>query len=173
MNELNAMNRLIDAMNQLNDAMKQPNTVLLTIISGVVVYVLCECIKEIWLAPLQEYKSIKKKVSYALTMLAAFYSNPTDLKELTLDQAAPYKEASTNMRLVASELRAFIETISWLQIGIPDKNRIYEASRLLIGLSNSFFTPYGMIGRSGDQAERNDKNVNKVRELLNLHLYEE
>jgi len=148
-------------------------TLACTVISGVLVYVIYDVVKEIWIIPLQEYKVIKKKVSYTLTILAAYYANPIDLKELTLDQAKPYREAATNMRVVASELRAFIERISWLRIGIPDKNRIYEASRLLIGLSNSFFTPYGMIGRSGDQAVRNEDTVHKVRELLNLHLYEE
>lgn len=173
MNELNAMNRLIDAMNQLKDAMKRPNTVLLTIISGVVVYVLCEYLKEIWLTPLQEYKAIKKKVSYSLTMQSIYYSNPIDLKELTSERKQPYSEASTSMRVVASELRSFIETTSWLRFGIPSNDDIYEASKLLIGLSNSFFTAYGKGDCDTDQIERNQKIIPKVRELLKLHLYEE
>ena len=172
MNELNAMNRLIDAMNQLNDAMKQPNTVLLTIISGVVVYVLCECLKEIWLTPLQEYKAIKKKVSYTLTMLASYYLNPVDLKGSTPIQTRPYRKAATKMRIVASELRSFIEITSMLRFGIPSNNDIYEASESLIGLSNSFFTAYGRGDCDTDQIERNQKIILKVRELFNLHLYE-
>ena len=173
MNELNAMNRLIDAMNQLKDAMKQPNTVLLTIISGVGVYVLCECIKEVWLTPLQEYKAIKKKVSYTLTMLASYYLNPIDLKGSTPEQTEPYRDAAIEMHVVASELRSFIEITSWLRFGIPANNDIYEASKLLIGLSNSFFTAYGKGDCDTDLIERNQKIIPNVRELLKLHLYEE
>ena len=32
-----------------------------TIVSGIVVFVLCEYIKEIWLMPLQEYKKLKSE----------------------------------------------------------------------------------------------------------------
>lgn len=153
--------------------MNEPSTVLLTIISGVVVFVACEYIKEIWLNPLQEYKVIKKKVSYGLTMLASYYLNPIDLKGLTPEQALPYKEAATNMRAVASELRSFIETTSWLRFGIPGNDDIYEASKLLIGLSNAFFSAYGRGDCDIVQIETNEKRAHKVRELLKLHLYEE
>jgi len=144
-----------------------------SVISGVLIYVIYDIIKGMFIIPRQEYKVLKQKVSYTLTMLASYYSNPIDLKGSTQEQTQPYRNAAIEMRVVASELRSFIEKKSWLRFGIPCNDDVYEASKLLIGLSNSFFTAYGTGDCDIAQIEINEKRVHKVRELLKLHLYEE
>ena len=144
-----------------------------SVISGVLIYVIYDIIKGMFIIPRQEYKVLKQKVSYTLTMLASYYSNPIDLKGSTQEQTQPYRNAAIEMRVVASELRSFIEITSMLRFGIPSNNDIYEASESLIGLSNSFFTAYGKGDCDTDLIERNQKIIPNVRELLKLHLYEE
>ncbi|PKL18793.1 MAG: hypothetical protein CVV49_04120 [Spirochaetae bacterium HGW-Spirochaetae-5] len=168
MNVLNIMNQLRTVSLSIIS-----NNVVVLIIVGVVGYALRVCIKEVWLTPLHEYKAIRKKVSYTLTMLASYYLNPIDFKGSTPEQIQPYRDAAIEMRAVASELRSFSEKKSWLRFGIPANNDIYEASKLLVGLSNSFFTAYGKGDCDTDRIERNQKIIPKVRELLKLHLYEE
>jgi hypothetical protein len=118
-------------------------TVLGTVVSGVVVYVASEYVKEIWLSPLQEYKKIKQKVSYLLNNYACYYSNVVDPESATEEEKKEYRRVSLETRDLACELRAFIETISRVRFGIPQKDKIYDASAELIGLSNSYFTAYG------------------------------
>ena len=105
-----------------------------TIIAGVVVFVICEWAKEVWLTPLQEFKKLKAKVSYALVMYAQYFANPAQPAEISEE----YKIASNDMRVIASELVAFMECIPFIHLGIPSPKKIKEASSNLIGLSNSF-----------------------------------
>lgn len=108
-------------------------TIFVTVISGVLVFALSEWLKEIWLTPLQNYKKLKAKVSWSLTMYACFYSNPVNSSDETERFTDDYRNAQIELRYLASELRAFIETLSWCKIGIPPKKDIYDASANLIG----------------------------------------
>ena len=44
-----------------------------TIVAGVIVYVICEYLKEIWLQPLQYYKRLKAEISRLLVFYASLY----------------------------------------------------------------------------------------------------
>ena len=106
-----------------------------TIVSGIIVFVFCEYVKEVWLMPLQEYKKLKSKTSRLLIMYAQYYGNP--LK--ATDKNPEYDAAAKDIRLLAAELAAFAEIIPLIHLGIPNSNIIKDASRNLIGISNSFY----------------------------------
>ena len=48
---------------------------LMTVISGVIVYLLGQYFHIIWLIPLQEYKKIRSKIAHELLLYANIYSN--------------------------------------------------------------------------------------------------
>lgn len=116
--------------------MGQILTVLLTVISGVFVYVFCEFIKEIWLCPLQEYKKLRNRVSFTLSAYSINVFDKVDVltsgkKLLHYD----YDIASKEFLTLSSEIRGFIETLSWFRIGIPSKKRLYDTSISLSKIS--------------------------------------
>lgn len=109
---------------------------IVTIVAGVVVFVVCEWLKETWLSPLQEYKKLKLKVSRLLIVHAQYYANP-----ITIDHQMnqEYSQASSEIRELASEVSSFAEIIPRYRLGIPSPKIIVEAGKKLIGLSNGFF----------------------------------
>lgn len=145
-------------------------TIFVTVLSGVLVFAISEWLKEIWLTPLQNYKKLRGKVSRLLTMYACHYHNPVDIADHNNKLPDDYKIASEELRMLASELRAFIETLSWLKPGIPSKDDLYNASAHLIGLSNSMQVPYNthFDRRIDDSIE----NENEVKRLLKIYKYE-
>lgn len=134
----------------------------LTVISGVIVYVLGQYIKEIWLDRLQEYKAIKAKIAKALVYYANYYSN----LHIGATPNEKYEKASDEIRQLASELTAFAETIYWFRLGIPKPKILKEASSNLIGLSNRFYAP--TTDSVLRYIEHNDHAAKEVRRLLNL-----
>lgn len=166
MNINTSVQQIVQALNNIADGMHS-NSVLamvFTIVSGVLVFVICEYMKEIWLYPLQEYKKLKQKVSYVLTYYANIYCNVIDRANENEENVSKYNVISDKIRDLASELRAFAETLSWLKVGIPSKETIYKASSNLIGLSNSLFCP----NNTNDTVERNDVNDNKAKSIRKL-----
>ena len=113
---------------------------LVTIISGVVVFVVCQLFAELILRPIQEYKKLKCKVAKSLVLYARYYSNPQ-----TLGKGGEYSAwacASDQMRDLAAEVAGFAEIKPWqifVFYAIPNKQELNEAYHYLIGLSNSFF----------------------------------
>lgn len=103
-------------------------------------------------------------------MYACYYHNPVDIADHNNKLPDDYKTASEELRMLASELRAFIETLSWLKPGIPSKDDLYNASAHLIGLSNSMQVPYNthFDRRIDDSIE----NENEVKRLLKIYKYE-
>ena len=132
-----------------------------TIIAGVVVFVACEWLKEVWLSPLQEYKKLKAKTSQILIQYAHFYSNPLTIFNGTNED---YDKASTEIRILASELSAFTEIMPFIHIGIPSAKHIAEASKNLIGISNSFYTA------NVDGIETRIEHAHKYRNAVKQHL---
>ena len=144
-------------------------SIFIAVVSGVLVFIIGEVLRDIWLMPLQEYKSLKSKISFALTYYAMYYANPIDSATCAEDLGRTYREASHEIRKLSSELRGFIETLSWIKLGIPQKENLYEASQYLIGLSNGFFCPYN----SHTQHSTSEENLRQVKKIKNaLKIYE-
>ena len=134
-----------------------------TIIAGVLVFVVCEWLKEVWLSPLQEYKKLKAKVSKMLIVHAQYYSNPITIDHKMNEE---YSKASSEIRELASEVSAFAEIIPYIHWGIPDAKNIVEAGRCLIGLSNGFHIRNEESAFT--QSNQNAETRNKIKELLKL-----
>lgn len=112
--------------------------VVITVVSGVLVFLLGEIINEIWLKPLQKYKEIKQTIAFDLVYYAdcSFNGCQQNYKPEFIQKG---EDASNKYRRDAATLSGFIETLSWLKLFIPNKKKLHEASRALIGLSNSIF----------------------------------
>lgn len=134
-----------------------------TIFAGVVVFVICEWVKEVWLSPLQEYKKLKSKVSKTLILYACYYSNPIPLGD---SMREVYSKASDEIRELASEVSAFAEVIPFIHWGIPKAKNIIEAGKCLIGISNRFF--YNSDAGFDRHLDENDKARKEIKKLLKL-----
>lgn len=141
--------------------------VFISIVSAIVIFILNEWIKQLWLFPLSEYKNMKKTVAYALTMYAHRYANPllTTDTDITDDVRKSYEVASAELREVASEVRAFVETVYIIRPFIPSPKRILAASQELIGLSNGLYmTP----NEGRDTIGFNLEAVKQIRKSLGI-----
>ncbi len=148
--------------------MESLSSIIITVISGVLVYIIGQILKEIWLTPLQEYKELKSKISFSLSYYAQYYSNVVDLATCGEETKKIYKNASDEMRKISCELDGFIETLSWFKPCIPQKKKLYEASREIMGISNSFFCPYN-TNKTGIVINHNIKARDSIYKLLKIY----
>ena len=132
-------------------------TILITVVSGVLVYIIGEILQTVWLTPLQKFKAIKHDIAVTLTFYARIYTNIIDAAHSTMSAIEEYSEASDKIRNLSCELKGYIETLSWIKIGIPSKKKLFEAANLLMRLSNSLFSPYNVAPTAQDNIE--NKNV--------------
>src|SRR3989338_648109 len=108
----------------------------ITIIVGVTVYVIGEILNQFMIKPIIELKEEIGRVASSLTYYAYIYSNPkTANRETEL-------EASHELRLRASELRAKMNNVSKMMLSRCklSKENIKKASEGLIFLSNATFS---------------------------------
>lgn len=148
-------------------------TVLGAIISGVVVFVLGEWSRELWLAPLQRYKSIKEQIAYLLIHHKKWYMDPIDLKSVcTQSVADSYNQASNAISDIAAQLFGFAETLPKFHPGVPSAEKLKDAAQALIGLSNGLYLPNGIkANRTEDPSiytTQNENRVNDIRSTLGL-----
>lgn len=146
-------------------------SMLLTIVSGVIVFVLCECIKEIWLEPLQEYKRLRQKTAKMLTLYANYYCNVIDLADATDAQIKKYDEAGKSLRELAADVEGFIECLSWFKPGIPAKKDLYRLSKEIICLSNSMFCAFDTHEYHVD-SKMNKDQADAIRQIMKLYSQE-
>ena len=140
---------------------------IFTIIGGVVVFVLSEMIKEIWLSPLQKYKSLKHDISYKLAYYARYYTEVMDPADNSGNLYKKYNEAADDLHSLACELKGFIETLSWFKPLIPSRIALSKASEQIMGLSNGFFCGYN-ANTSSEHSEHNETRARKIKCLLKL-----
>lgn len=139
-------------------------TIVLTIVSGVFVYIICELAKEIWLTPLQTYKDIKGRISYFLVFYADKISNPIISATASKDDMAEYSSASLELRKLAAEVAGFAQIVS-IRWGIPKNSTLFEVQKYLVGLSNGMFATVNSYEKA---TEFNDKRILKMKELLKI-----
>lgn len=108
---------------------------VITVVSGVLVFILGQLFIEFILKPIQEFKDIRAKISWALVYYANIYSNPNRRGE----KSEEYDIASVKLRMLAADLEAFvIRKPKLLNVFYSDK-KILEARAEMIGLSNSVY----------------------------------
>lgn len=111
------------------------SNMLLTVISGVLVFVIGQIFNEYFLKPIQDYKNLRAKIAYNLTLHANLYMNPI----INNKRNEEYDKASEEMRRLASEVNAMIEIRPKGNIFIPKAKELSEVSGDLIGISNNFY----------------------------------
>ena len=136
--------------------------VLTTVVSGVLVYVVGLLFNEYFLKPIQNYKELKAKISFALTFYANLYMNPIS------ESNEEYSKASLELRKLASEIDSFIELRPRGNIFIPNKKHLSKASKNLLGISNNFYSPNQFEAMKSNEAYRN--NVYSSLRITNLVL---
>ena len=110
-------------------------TVLLTIVSGVCVYIVGQYILKIYIEPAQQLRRTIGEISYALTFYANVYSNAPSLIE------EKCKDAANKLRNLSAQLMSDMYMIPFYSFTrlitmIPEKRKIEIAKKRLIELSN-------------------------------------
>lgn len=139
---------------------------LVTVVSGVLVYLLGELLNTIWLKPLHDFKDIKSRIAKHLVFYANVYTNVLEINESDGEWKRLHSEAGDKFRWLAAELEGFIQTLSRLKLGIPKKANLKEATSNLILLSNCMFDPNPF-----KQNRENRETANEIRRLLKIYGY--
>ena len=115
------------------------NTIFLTVLSGVLVYILSQIFLELIVNPRKEYKRIKQKIIYTIKLYCCYYHNPYNLldEKGNIREKEEYDFASKEMRKVGAELAAYIGIIP--QIRCKKIKKLNEVLDSIIGISNGFY----------------------------------
>ena len=115
-------------------------TAALTVIGGVLIFVIGQIISKFVLEPLQELKKLLGKTSYSLVYFAREIHTPVE------GDTDKCKIASDEFRKLSSSINSSVESIPfydcWSRLSngfIPSRHAISEAASALIGISNSVF----------------------------------
>lgn len=125
----------------------------MTIISGVIVFILGQLALKLIIDPIQEFRKILADIAFALIEYANIYSNPGYAgNELE-------KKASEEFRKLSSRLNAQMYLIlcygcTSKLFRLPSKDKLLEAASELIGLSNGVFkSPTDLVNKNLDRAK--------------------
>ena len=147
----------------MNETMN--TTVFLTVISGVLTYVLGQLVLKLLIEPVQEMKKLIGQIAHSLTEHANVIHNPGMLsQEIT-------STTSQHLRKLSAQLEAQLYLVPMYSVTacifrLPTRNQVLSATRSLIGLSNSVFRVTDGI------YESNVKRVENIHDSLGLYLAE-
>jgi hypothetical protein len=141
-------------------------TVFLTVLSGVLVFVLGQLLLKLVIEPVNEMRKTIGAISHALIEHAGFIHNPGVMDEVEIDKAA------TELRRLSSQLQSHMYLVPYFDrtvriFRLPDRKRLLRASHALLGLSNS-------LHRKDDRVyETNAKRVEKICDSLSIYFPDE
>lgn len=141
-------------------------TVFLTVLSGVVTFVVGQLVVKLVIEPVQEMKKTIALVSHTMIERANIFQNPGVPPQEVME------ETSQQVRKLSSQLRAHLYLVPAYRVTarlffLPTIKHVLEASSSLIGLSNSVFRA------SGNIYEANAKRVESVCDSLGIYMEEE
>lgn len=115
------------------------NQTFLTVLSGTIVYVLSQLFLELVINPSKEYRKLKQKVLYTISMYCCYYTSPYNLlkEEDNVRPIDEYKIASNELRKIGSEFASYIGIVP--KIRFNKRKRLLEVQQSLIGLSNGLY----------------------------------
>lgn len=115
------------------------NQVFLTVISGTIVYVLSQLFLELIINPKKEYRKLKQKVLFTISMYCCYYTSPYNLleEESNVRPKDEYKIASIELRKIGSEFASYIGIVPKYRFN--KRKKLFEVQHSLIGLSNGLF----------------------------------
>lgn len=140
------------------------DTTFLTVLSGVLVYVLSQLYKEYVINPRRQYKELRQRIIYTLTLYCCYYTNPYNpFKEKeNVRMKEEYDMASNEMRKIGAELAGYIGTIP--KIRNKKIKRLNNVLHSLIGISNGFYN----VSEHFDTVEANGKCEKIIKEELKI-----
>ena len=141
-------------------------TVLVTVLSGVLTYVVGQLVVKIVVEPVQEIRRTIGQISHSLIERANVIANPGVPTEEVM------RETSQHLRKLSSQLQSHLYlvpayTTTARVFRLPSKDALLSASRNLIGLSNS-------VHRATDRAyEENASRVEKICDALSIYMLDD
>jgi hypothetical protein len=138
-------------------------TVFITVLAGVLTYVLGQITVKLLIEPVQELRKSIGKVAHGMVMHASMISNPG------VAPADLMHETSKELRMLSSDLHTHLRLVPWYSktarvFGLPSRPQIIAASPCLIGLSNSVHRA------SGNVYEANAARVETIHDSLGIYL---
>ena len=113
-------------------------TVFLTVLSGVITFVSGQLIIKLFVDPVNDFRRVIADIAFALIEYANVYANPG------VAGSEIEKKVSEDLRRLSSRLNAQTYLIPCYHItakvfGLPSRNKVWDATSNLIGLSNGVF----------------------------------
>lgn len=134
----------------------------LTILSGVIVFIISQLIFEFIIKPREEFNKLKGEIFCCLTMYANIIANPLRYSSIKdVSENKEYLDASKNIRFIASRFAGILESHKF----VCRKKKYYSVTNNLIRLSNNLW----IDKRSKkDIYTENIKFENEIKEKFNI-----
>lgn len=108
----------------------------LTILSGVIVFIISQLIFEFIIKPREEFNKLKGEIFCCLTMYANIIANPLRYSSIKdVSENKEYLDASKNIRFIASRFAGILESHKF----VCRKKKYYSVTNNLIRLSNNLW----------------------------------
>ena len=108
----------------------------LTILSGVIVFIISQLIFEFIIKPREEFNKLKGEIFCCLTMYANIIANPLRYSSIKdVRENKEYLDASKNIRFIASRFAGILESHKF----VCRKKKYYSVTNNLIRLSNNLW----------------------------------
>jgi hypothetical protein len=138
-------------------------TVFLTVLSGVITFVLGQLIIKLFVDPVHDFRRVIADIALVLIEYANVYANPG------VAGSEIEKKVSEDLRRLSSRLNAQTYLIPCYSItakvfGLPSRNKVLDATSNLIGLSNAVFKS------ASDLVLVNVERADKIRNTLGIFI---
>ena len=158
---------IVAAVDRLTEVLSQSQPTLFSNLAGafiatirsIISVLLFEIIKDYALEPRKEFKKLRRKVNSSLKRYACYYMNEIDCAHSDTEKIMVYKDAANSIRNLSVDLAAFADDMRRESCCGVSRAEISDAASSLMGLSNSFFTPYNRPDSTicGHNGERRDE----------------
>ena len=140
------------------------NTTFITVLSGVLVYVISQLLLELYINPKKKYKELRERIIYSITLYCCYYHSPYNLldENRNIRGKEDYKEASKEMRKIGAELAGYIGTIP--RIRKKKIKKLKDVVGTIIGISNGFY----IVSKDFDTIEANSECEEIIKRNLKI-----
>ena len=140
------------------------NTTFITVLSGVLVYVISQLLLELYINPKKKYKELRERIIYSIALYCCYYHSPYNLldENRNVRGKEDYESASREMRKIGAELAGYIGTIP--RIRKKKIKKLKEVLGAIIGISNGFY----IVSKDFDTFEANSKCEGIIKRNLKI-----
>ena len=114
--------------------------------------------------PRKEFRAIRQKIIYSISMYSQYYHNPYNLlnEKSNIRDKSEYENASIEMRKVGCELAGYIGTIPKIRFNKIKKLNVVLDS--LIGISNGFY----IVSKDYNVIKDNKEDEEVIKKILDF-----